>query len=76
MNKWIHVNDRLPEDDQQVILFSNGVVQMAMFYLSNETDRMAWHSLNSDISGDVFYLQDEDSWTPLPKPPELLEDKS
>lgn len=58
MSKWIDVKDRLPEDDEDVLICSRNGIMYIAWYFDEE-----WQTVDSDIyDGDVI------AWMPLPEP--------
>ncbi len=66
MNKWISVKDRLPEDDQSVLMYEMGQTGLPL---------IGWFEVNADVPG--FYIAHSfqnarvhvTHWMPLPEPP-------
>ena len=58
--QWISVNERLPEDSKQKIVFHSRGVSFAYY------SRTGWFS----SIGKSHYLQTVTHWMPLPNPPE------
>ena len=56
IQKWIPVTERLPEQGQEVIVFSGGVVKGSVF---------AYHFWNKDFQS----WQHITHWMPMPEPP-------
>ena len=67
-NEWISVLDSLPDAGEQVNLFSNGLVQEALFY-RDTVHSDSWYSHDDRIRHDIFSIQDDDEWLPLPDAP-------
>ena len=68
-DNWISVGDALPLIGQPVLLFANGVIQNAIFYLDGDGPTNYFWSSLLDIDelpevGFALY------WMPLPQPPE------
>jgi len=67
--KWISVKDKLPEDSQEVLVFSDGDFYLANFYIeymwNDETQSMDnyWSLMPYNSSPAVTH------WMPLSKPP-------
>jgi hypothetical protein len=61
--KWISVNDRMPEDGQEVIIYSEGGKVEAGVYYSNEFGFDYYDVSIRDIIVNVTH------WMPLPEPP-------
>ena len=67
MNEWISVEDRLPELDTRVIVFTTNGWVVEMTYNSNKyarrnpKPRFEWH-------GSPGYSNTVTHWQPLPKP--------
>jgi len=67
--EWISVGDQLPDLLEDIYLFSNGVVQDAIFYI---TESKQWGSTHEDIKSVRFNLKIQDKWMykSFPKPPQ------
>ena len=58
---WVSINDRMPENQQECILF-NGEVLSGYIY---SEQRKSWF----DNGEGFYYVTDATHWMPLPKPP-------
>lgn len=69
---WISVNERLPEIDAPVIVFSNGVVQQETCRLHEACGHRYyfWVTNHIDCANEVYMLDHDHYWMPLPEPPE------
>lgn len=56
--QWISVKDRLPEDEEYVLIFTAGGSVLIVFY-----DSDGWYTLEE-------YLREVTHWMPLPEAPE------
>lgn len=57
--KWISVNDRLPEDGESVLTYKNGIVDVKVY----QKNRKGW------IKGNCFWsMATITNWMPLPEP--------
>lgn len=67
-NDWIHIDDKLPEDYENILIFVNDLisepVQADVCYYDGDE---AWLDSGYNFGSDVTY------WMPLPKPPEVNE---
>lgn len=65
---WIHIDDKLPEDYENILIFVNDLksepVQADVCYYDGDE---AWLDSGYNFGSDVTY------WMPLPKPPEVNE---
>lgn len=63
--EWISVNDRLPEHDELVIIYSKYGREFVVYNKANN----CW----DDIDGDDYYRDIEWAtyWIPLPEPPKV-----
>ena len=64
MSEWIRVEDRLPEEDEDVLAYiQDGYIKVACpFYQIDGGKRWAW------FGGDYMY-ENVTHWQPLPDPP-------
>ena len=58
MDKWIDVNDRLPDDNERVLTFSKSLSNSPVGGIA-----VQWGWCCRKINTDISY------WMPLPKPP-------
>ena len=65
-DKWISVEQELPEEGQLCIMFGNGVVQHALYSLDSESGE--WWPQDDDF--DAAPISTFTHWMPLPAPPE------
>lgn len=63
MTKWISVEDELPSDHKNVIVYANDIV-MSWVETAWYGDDF-WH----DAEGEECYIPDVTHWQPLPDPP-------
>lgn len=70
MNIWISVNDKLPPDNEFVLVYVYGQIKVYFYAVSDDgQERCHWWedeggSFHSDIADD-----DVTHWMPLPQPP-------
>lgn len=57
--RWIPVTERLPEDDDDVLIMSSGSISMGYYSIYNEYWADYINVYNSDVT----------HWMPLPEPP-------
>ena len=57
--RWIPVTERLPEDDDDVLIMSSGSISMGYYSVYNEYWADYINVYNSDVT----------HWMPLPEPP-------
>lgn len=72
MNNWISVKDRLPENNNAVLCFTQDAVmayQVFRYYTDNIDDKFWTNEIGNDIidGPDGLYIT---HWQPLPGPPE------
>ena len=67
--RWISVKDRLPNDRDYVLTFSDGLISTQMFYINEISRAKKKHWYFSDNS-DEWIDNNVTHWMPLPKPPE------
>jgi hypothetical protein len=68
MSEWINVNDRLPNDRDYVLTFSDDLIDTQMFYINDIARGKNKHWYFSDNSND--WIDDNVThWMPLPKIP-------
>ena len=79
--KWIPVDDRLPKDDDDVLVcFPQGGMAVAYYHIDDTHYPTQYEDLNEtgwfNEEGDAFYFEPI-AWMPLPKPyePQESEDK-
>lgn len=72
VNSWISVEDRLPEDGQQVLTFFEITgVEIAKYQnLKGTKDEIFGH--NCFYNGKGYLTDDVTHWMPLPKPPKEM----
>lgn len=69
MNRWINVKDKLPTDNQKVIVFKRtGHITIATYYVKDQFDR---EKMFVGIGGAHYDLTWIKHWMELPKPPEM-----
>ena len=64
--RWIPVTERLPEDDDDVLIMSSGSISMGYYSVYNEYWADYINVYNSDVT----------HWMPLPEPPKEEENES
>ena len=65
---WISVKNQLPEELENVIVFTEGYVDVG--YLTEDRfGKRQWKTDSLDEWGDREVLEDVTHWMPLPKPP-------
>lgn len=66
MSEWISVEDRIPDDGQNVIAFVDGAFVVAAQYRSS-----CFYDVLKDVDGSLFETVSRDVtyWQPLPEPP-------
>lgn len=65
IDKWISVEDRLPDYYKPVLVICNNTPSMNIVWLASDGDRYFYTELNSDrIISNVTH------WMPLPEPPQ------
>jgi hypothetical protein len=80
--KWISVNERLPDDDQECLVFNGSKVLMAVFIVDDlKAENSSFQVQKYPTAGErtfIMYWTGVTHWTPLPEPPEkvLKEDKT
>ena len=68
MTDWISVDDRLPEDGEEVIILCYGSEPKGGYYIDEYTNHIYWSRGDSD--GERCYdFTDITHWMPLPEPP-------
>ena len=72
--KWISVKNRLPKEDENVILFDGNQVFCGSFSYENN-DIICWGNQACDGICYGWYEKDEIThWIPLPPPPKEIEE--
>lgn len=69
MGKWISVKDRLPEDGQDVLIFTNGKTTVAKFLANGLNGLLSEIGMFVDLEIKGMYLNVY-NWMSLPEPPE------
>lgn len=65
INNWISVKDKLPEDDEYVLIYHNGSKAIKISWYSSFNEKWMMDYNNIHIT----------HWQPLPEPPKELEGK-
>lgn len=66
--EWINVKDRLPDDMENVLVFTEGCIDVG--HLTKGRFGLArWETDSLDEWGDREILKDVTHWMPLPEPP-------
>ena len=63
--KWIPVEERLPKEDEVVLVFGGRSIYTA-YYGENRWGGIGWHKLNSK-----YHNCSPTHWMPLPEPPKV-----
>lgn len=71
--RWISVNDKLPEDSGQVLAYGAGEIFMAYFDADFHDGAWFKYFLNDDCQDPYLdpYYGEVRCWMPLPEPPEV-----
>jgi hypothetical protein len=65
--KWISVKERLPEEDQQVLVYSEDYPMEVMWFRNNKFNE---YYEDLDIKKDYnFEIEEVTHWMPIPEPP-------
>jgi hypothetical protein len=68
--EWISVNDRLPEEDEDVLVMTaEGKFASGGMHVASLDEDGVWYPSH----GDGWEFPDVTHWMPLPKPPESSE---
>ena len=67
MNNWISVKERVPEKNDDVLVYDGYNNEVDMAYLDSDYE---WISLTNNL---VFHEGDIDYWMPLPDPPVIID---
>lgn len=67
MSEWISVEDRLPEYDEEVLIFDGRISAAIYTPRDNECDGFMGEGLDS--YGNAYFYDDVTHWMPLPEPP-------
>lgn len=72
MNKWISVKDRLPDEEENVLVWKKGYSQMGAFRVSDRRGLENFYLINDWGWGErdiVLKLDGVTHWMPLPETP-------
>ena len=65
VGEWIPVSERLPEDEQVVMVCKNDDICIRRYRYDVNLKRGFWHELSDDWGWSEKWV---DAWTPLPEP--------
>ena len=65
VGEWIQVSERLPEDEQVVMVCKNDDICIRRYRYDVNLKRGFWHELADDWGWSEKWV---DAWTPLPEP--------
>ena len=66
MGEWISVDDRLPDDSQDILLVVNGARVISGYYAGYNGAHYVW---KASRNGFVFWDDEITHWMPLPELP-------
>lgn len=68
MSEWISVKDRLPDDDELVLVYTkDNVMSVCPLVIANAFANLKNLKVWEDNNG--YYVSDVTHWMPLPEPP-------
>jgi len=63
MNEWILIEDKLPDDKQNILAYGNGEMHFAWYQEKNKGRTYEWDC-------DTYSANTITHWMPLPNPPQ------